>query len=91
MTKSIYALLVGIDTYHPASVPAIPPLRGCQNDIRAVEAYLRERTQGGEWKLVEPTDVPWILTNEKAARQAIINSFEQHLCNANSDDVVFFK
>lgn len=90
MTKSIYALLIGIDTYHPASVPAIPPLKGCVNDIKAVEAYLRERTKGGEWKLVEPTNVPWILTNETATRQTIINSFEQHLCNANSDDVVFF-
>jgi pimeloyl-ACP methyl ester carboxylesterase len=90
MTKNIYALLVGIDSYHPASFPAIPPLKGCVNDIKVVEAYLRERTKGGEWKLAEPTNVPWILTNEQATRKAIINSFEQHLCNANSDDVVFF-
>lgn len=90
MTKNIYALLVGIDAYHPASVPIIPPLKGSVNDIKAVEAYLRERTKGGEWKLVESTNVPWILTNEQATRQAIINSFEQHLCNANGDDVVFF-
>lgn len=90
MTKNIYALLIGIDTYHPTSVSAIPPLKGCVNDIKAVKAYLQERTKGGEWKLAEPTNVPWILTNEKATRQAIINSFEQHLCNANSDDVVFF-
>lgn len=90
MTKNIYALLVGIDTYSPASVPAIPPLKGCVNDIKSVEAYLRERTKGGEWKLVKPTNIPWILTNENATRQGVINSFEQHLCNANSDDVVFF-
>lgn len=90
MTKNIYALLIGIDTYHPASVPTIPPLKGCINDIKAVEAYLRERTKGGDWKLIEPINVPWIVTNENATRQAIINSFEQHLCNANSDDVVFF-
>jgi hypothetical protein len=90
MTKNIYALLVGIDTYHPVSVPAISSLKGCVNDIKAVEAYLRERTKADDWKLVEPTNVPWILTNEKATRQAIINSFEQHLCNANSDDIVLF-
>ena len=90
MTKSIYALLVGIDTYHPASVPAISSLKGCVNDIKAVEAYLRERTKADEWKLVEPSTLPWILTNEKATRQAIINSFEQYLCNANSDDIVLF-
>lgn len=90
MTKNIYALLVGIDTYHPVSVPAISSLKGCVNDIKAVEAYLRERTKADEWKLVEPSNLPWILTNEKATRQAIINSFEQHLCNANSDDIVLF-
>lgn len=90
MTKSIYALLIGIDTYHPTSVPAISPLKGCVNDINAVEAYLQERTKGGEWKLAQFTNVPWILKNEQATRQAIINSFKQHLCNANSDDVVFF-
>jgi pimeloyl-ACP methyl ester carboxylesterase len=90
MTKNIYALLVGIDTYHPASVPAISSLKGCVNDIKAIEAYLRERTKADEWKLVEPSNLPWILTNEQATRQAIINSFEQHLCNANSDDIVLF-
>ena len=91
MVKNIYALLVGIDNYAPASVPPIPSLKGCVNDIKAVEAYLRERiTQDGEWKLVEPTDQRWILTNEHATRQAIINGFRQHLCKANSDDVVLF-
>ncbi|MBE9225072.1 caspase family protein [Phormidium sp. LEGE 05292] len=90
MTKNIYALLVAIDSYHPASVPIIPPLKGCVNDIEAVEAYLQERTKGGEWKLAESNNVPWILKNEQATRQAIINSFQQHLCNANSDDVIFF-
>lgn len=33
---------------------------------------------------------PWILTNEQATRQAIINGFEKHLCKADSDDVVLF-
>ncbi|AFZ11645.1 peptidase C14 caspase catalytic subunit p20 [Crinalium epipsammum PCC 9333] len=91
MAKNIYALLVGIDNYAPASVPPIPPLKGCVNDIKAIEAYLKERiAQDGEWKLVEPTDQPWILKNEQATRMAIINGFGQHLCKANSDDVVLF-
>jgi hypothetical protein len=91
MTKNIYALLVGIDAYHPASVPAVPTLKGCVNDIRAIETYLRERiAKESEWKLVEPADQPWILSNEKATRQAIINGFQQHLCNAQGDDVVLF-
>lgn len=89
MAKSIYALLVGIDKYHPES--NISSLQGCVNDIKEVEAYLRNRIhQDGEWKLIEPNNQPWILTNEQATRQAIISGFEQHLCQAESDDVVLF-
>jgi pimeloyl-ACP methyl ester carboxylesterase len=91
MAKNIYALLVGIDNYHPASSPLMNPLTGCLNDIKAIETYLRDRISfESEWTLVESTDIPWILTNEQATRQAIINGFQQHLCNADSDDVVLF-
>src|SRR6476469_161940 len=90
MAKNIYALLVGIDNYDPNSEPTVPSLSGCINDIRAAEAYLRKQTQDGEWQLIEPTDPAWILTNQAATRQAIIDGFKQHLCNAGSDDVVFF-
>jgi pimeloyl-ACP methyl ester carboxylesterase len=91
MAKNIYALLVGIDEYDPASVPPIPSLRGCVNDVSAVETYLRERVAGDrEWNLVEPANQPWILINQNATRQAIIDGFRQHLCNADSEDVVLF-
>ncbi len=91
MTKNIYALLVGIDNYHPDSIPQVPPLKGCINDIKAVEDYLRERiVKDSEWQLVEPEDQPWILLDSDATRQAIIDGFQQHLCNADSDDVVLF-
>lgn len=91
MAKNIYALLVGIDNYHPESKPQVKSLTGCINDIKAIEAYLRDRIdKGSEWTLVESTDIPWILTDEKATRQAIINGFQQHLCKADSDDVVLF-
>jgi pimeloyl-ACP methyl ester carboxylesterase len=90
MAKNIYALLVGIDDWSPESVPPIPPLKGCVNDIKAVEAYLRERIKDGEWDLVEPTDKQWILTNEQATRQSVIDGFLKHLCNADSEDIVFF-
>ncbi len=39
MSRSIYALLVGIDNY-PSP---IPKLRGCVNDIDAFAAYLSRR------------------------------------------------
>lgn len=91
MTKSIYALLVGIDEYDPASIYPIPSLEGCVNDIKAVEAYLRGRvTKDSEWKLIDNSDRPWILTNEQATREAVIQGFEEHLCKAQSDDVVLF-
>ncbi|MCX7594047.1 MAG: caspase family protein, partial [Fischerella sp.] len=91
MAKNIYALLVGIDEYHPESIVPIPSLQGCVNDISAVEAYLRERVAGDrQWHLVQPTDQPWILSNQNATRQAIINGFQHHLCNADSEDVVLF-
>ena len=93
MAKNIYALLVGIDNYHPDSIPQISSLKGCINDIKAVEGYLRERIANysdSDWKLVEPTDRPWILFDRDATRQAIISSFQEHLCKADSDDVVLF-
>ncbi|MGJ5672685.1 MAG: caspase family protein [Nostochopsis sp.] len=91
MAKNIYALLVGINEYDPASVVPILSLQGCVNDINAVENYLRERVaRDREWNLVEPTNQPWILLNQNATRQAIIDGFRQHLCNADSEDVVLF-
>jgi hypothetical protein len=91
MANNIYALLVGIDEYDPTSTQQVPSLKGCVNDIKAVEDYLRDRiTKDGEWKLVEPTNQSWILTNEQATRQAVINGFLEHLCKADSEDVVLF-
>ncbi|MBW4569667.1 MAG: caspase family protein [Tolypothrix carrinoi HA7290-LM1] len=91
MANNIYALLVGIDEYDPESTPQVPSLKGCVNDIKAVEAYLRDRiTKDGKWQLVEPTNQSWILTNEQATRQAVIDGFLQHLCSSDSEDVVLF-
>ncbi|KYC35383.1 hypothetical protein WA1_06035 [Scytonema hofmannii PCC 7110] len=91
MAKKIYALLVGINEYHPDSSPSVGSLTGCLNDVKAIESYLKNRIDvESEWTLVESTDVPWILTNEQATRQAVINGFQQHLCKADSDDVVLF-
>ncbi|MBD2772747.1 caspase family protein [Iningainema tapete] len=88
MAKNIYALLVGIDKYHPNS--GVPCLYGCVNDIKAIEAYLRKRIiTGSEWQLVE-SDVPWLLINEHSTRRAIINGFQQHLYKADSEDIALF-
>ncbi|MDJ0515814.1 MAG: hypothetical protein QNJ74_05930 [Trichodesmium sp. MO_231.B1] len=71
-TKKIYALLVGIDQCAPDS--EVPTLKGCENDIKAIEAYLKDQI-AGEWELFEPR----ILTNEQATRQAIIDGFQEYL------------
>ncbi len=85
MTHKIYALFVGIDNYHPNS-RGVNSLNGCVNDIKAIEAYLRQRiATDNQWELVEKT-----LTNDLATRQAVIDGFLQHLCQADSEDVVLF-
>lgn len=81
MTRNIYALLVGIDNY-PAPVN---PLRGCINDVVAVEEYLRGCIAKEGFKLHIK-----ILKNHEATRDAIVTKFREHLCQASSDDVAFF-
>lgn len=85
MARNIYALLVGIDRYSPDSVIQIPPLKGCENDIRAIETYLKNKIVG-KWNLREPR----LLTNQQATREAIIEGFQNFLCQAESDDIALF-
>jgi len=87
----IYVLLVGINNYHPASYPPVPSLQGCVADIEAFRDYLHERINKDEYELVEPQDTTkWILLNQDATRQAIIDGFQDHLCKAGSEDVALF-
>ncbi|MDF5725381.1 MAG: caspase family protein [Rhizonema sp. PD37] len=84
MTHKIYALCVGIDNYHPAS--GVNSLNGCVNDIEAIKTYLSQRiVTDNKWELVGKT-----LTNDAATRQAVIDGFWEHLCQADSKDVVLF-
>jgi pimeloyl-ACP methyl ester carboxylesterase len=85
MTHNIYVLLVGIDNYAPNSVISIPSLQGCENDIRAIETYLQNQI-AGEWTLRQSKR----LLNQEATRQAIIEGFQQYLCQAGSDDIALF-
>lgn len=81
MKKNIYALLVGIDKY-PMPVSS---LQGCVNDVTAIEKYLETRIKTEGWELHLQ-----ILQNEEATREAIIDGFRQHLCQADANDVAFF-
>lgn len=78
---NLYALLVGIDNYPQP----IKSLKGCVNDIKAIETYLKNQISG-KWQLREPR----ILTNEQATRKAIIDGFQNYLCQAGSDDIALF-
>jgi pimeloyl-ACP methyl ester carboxylesterase len=81
VTKTIYALMIGIDSY-PAPVP---PLRGCVNDITAFEHYLQGRVDRDVCELHIRT-----LVNETATRQAVIDGFRRHLAQAGEGDVALF-
>ncbi|WP_315785198.1 caspase family protein [Fischerella sp. JS2] len=81
MTRNIYALLIGIDEY----ISPVPPLKGCVNDIMAVKEYLQKRVSEDGYQLHLRA-----ILNQNATRQAIIDGFRQHLCQANSEDVAFF-
>lgn len=78
MNRNIYALLVGIDEY----VSPVTPLKGCVNDITAVKEYLEGRLLTDGYQLHLRT-----LFNQEATRQAIIDGFRQHLCQASSEDI----
>ena len=76
-TKKVYALLVGINDYDQ-----IKKLRGCLNDIEAVEKYLQ---LGTDFEVsVEK------LTNAQATRAGIIAAFRSHLAQAGKEDTVLF-
>ncbi|MBE9001368.1 MULTISPECIES: caspase family protein [unclassified Nostoc] len=81
MTRNIYALLVGIDEY----LNPIPPLKGCINDILNLKEYFLGRITPKGYSLNLR-----ILLNQDATRQAIMDGFRQHLCQARSGDIVFF-
>lgn len=81
MNRTLYALLVGIDQYQRP----VPPLRGCVNDIKTIEALLRNRLAGQGFQFA-----PLVLLDDAAKRQAVIDGFREHLSQAGPDDVALF-
>ncbi len=69
-TPELYALLVGIDRYHPQG--RVPHLRGCVNDVDAMVDLL-QRKYGVASANIQT------LTNEAATHQAIKQAFRQQL------------
>ena len=77
---TLYALLVGIDTYpYP-----VPPLSGCVGDVLRFKKFL-EDTEGGRFTLQIET-----LLNEQAGKAQVATRFEAQLGRAGSGDVALF-
>ncbi|MCU0549451.1 MAG: caspase family protein [Leptolyngbya sp. Prado105] len=80
MIAHIYALLVGIDEY----LAPVPVLKGCVNDVIAIQAYLEGRVESSDHLHIQT------LFNQKATYKAIVNGFRSHLRQAKAGDVVLF-
>ena len=81
MSRTIYALLVGIDRY----AGNVNPLNGCVNDVTRMGDLLQARVTGANDRFA-----PRLLTNEQATRQGLINAFRAHLGQAGPGDVALF-
>lgn len=84
MIKKLYALLIGIDEYHPKN-NHIPNLEGCVNDVNALAKLFQDK-----YYYLDP-DIK-ILTNEDATRDNIIQSFRSHLTDQVDEEstLLFF-
>ena len=78
MIQNIYALLVGINNYKSDQISR---LKGCVNDINAIENYLTQ--------VKSKTNIKKLI-NQNATRQGIIEGFEEHLSLANKGDIALF-
>jgi hypothetical protein len=79
--RTLRALLVGIDEYHPP----VPALRGCVNDITRVAAWLERRAVAAGDRFD-----PLVLLNGQATRRAVIDGFRRHLRAASGGDTAVF-
>lgn len=80
----LYALLVGIDQYHPDS--RVRNLHGCVNDVQVMQSFLQQYYH----PLIETAHQITCLLNEQASRENVINTFGSHLGQAGPDDFVLF-
>ena len=77
----LYALLVGINEYHPET--SVNHLKGCVNDVNAMSKLLTQ-----QYKNLDPDILP--LLNKDATRENLLLSFERHLGKAGPEDIALF-
>lgn len=81
MKPNLYALLVAINDYHPAS--RVSSLNGPLNDMVAMQHFLQAK-YGDRYTVHIQT-----LKNEEATRANVITQIIKHLGQAESEDVAF--
>jgi uncharacterized caspase-like protein len=78
----VFAVLIGIDDYKYVR----PKLQGCKNDVESIKLFLED-------KFTNPRPSIKCLINEQATKQAIRDTFKQHLSNngdINKGDAMVF-
>lgn len=78
--KSLFALLIGIDTYPPG----VNALRGCINDTLAFHNFLERQCNQDQFKFQSK-----LLLNEQATYRGIIDAFD-HFKDATPEDICVF-
>lgn len=79
----LYALLIGINEYSPASNNPIRSLQACLNDVADIRSFLT--THYGD--LIADEGQILELTNAHATRENVIKGFKNHLTQAKEGDV----
>ncbi|MEZ5041984.1 MAG: caspase family protein [Saprospiraceae bacterium] len=77
----LYALLVGINEYHPQT--SVRNLKGCVNDVNAMDAFLKKH-----YAHLKPAILQ--VLNEKATREQLLKTFDRHLSQAGEGDIALF-
>lgn len=79
----LFALLIGINDYSPASVTAIRPLQACLHDVAQMHTFLTTYYK----ELLHDEAQIMTLTNAQATRENVIAGFKNHLTQAKAGDV----
>src|SRR6188768_1080084 len=78
-TRSLYAILAGINSYQ---LP-VTPLEGCLNDVSEWKGYLSKESSSFTLNILT-------LQNEEVTKDALTTALQSALTNATPNDVVFF-
>ena len=81
MPRKLYAVLVGINEYHPET--SVNHLKGCVNDVYAMSNFLIDNFQ-----YLDP-EITLVL-NKDATKKNLLITFEKQLGKAGPEDIALF-